>query len=223
MKQKFIVMAQGSGTRWDLSERTKVVPPSPSKHLIQIGDEVLISRTIRQLSLYGSVIVIGRGDDLFEYTEYAAELHTLRDAQGSSVSGMFQTREFWGEADRIVFIQGDTVFSNEVVRRVGYSETSRTVFGRKGHNKITGKQARESFAMSITLDDFDWFKSVLTETMIKNPSLQAGFGDIYKPRNFIYIDVDDYTDDIDSPEEYEQYGEILIKSAIDDDKTFYLR
>ena len=90
-------------------------------------------------------------------------------------------------------------------------------------NNVTGKEASEIFALSFSsnVSPFIWDK--MRHIWFHNGNNQAKLWTLYDymkdcgSLDFISIP-DDYTDDVDSPEEYEQFFDKLKECALEDDK-----
>lgn len=114
MNTRYLIMAQGG------QERLPTL--GYSKCLIPIGDEPLLSRTLRLLAELdssvtpGSVSVIGR-EELRRTCQNAAELVTLTTPGKCILDGIAQTRPLWGNA-RTTILLGDVLFSRAVMAAI---------------------------------------------------------------------------------------------------------
>jgi len=225
-KQIFI-MAQGKGSRWTYDDRTGYLPPATHKQLVMIGDEPIIVRTLRQLHErlgFGkeNIIVVADGDYFFQHIQNHAGLMTYREPVGTILNGIWMSKDFWLASNRIIFLLGDVVFSNEAIDKIlsNNSEVA-TFYGRKGMNVVTGKSAKEIFALEIPTDLYvkDFIISELYSYW--NKGLGTKLWDLYNYVDMDFVKINDYTDDIDSPQEYQQFHETLERLAIEDDERLY--
>jgi len=208
---KIFIMAQGDGSRW--KENTKIELPSEYKQLIPLGKETIITRTLRQLEGYDITVI---ADGYFApFMPENIKLVYFR-VPGCLLRGIWQTRSWWGESGN-VFLLGDVVYSNELLRKIVKYSTEISIFGRLGENKVTGKEAKELFALNINFCDVHdrWIEDTLKSLYESNP--RAKLWDFQESVEDEVIESNDYTDDLDSPEEYLQFWNKLEKSALEDD------
>lgn len=225
-KTTVIVMAQGEGSRWDLQRYR--LPHVPFKHLALIGNETLIGRTARMLRerRVGRVIVVG-------YEEFRASIEPselfIQKSTGPLLDGIVATHEFW-KTDRVIFLLGDVLFSHAAMQTILDDESQIMFFGRTGPNKITGKQAPELFGFNMRRLTFPsvthhchWMNA--RGRKIRYPpklwALNRMMGGLehYEPLVSIELitEINDYTDDLDSPEEYKHFWPQMVLEALKED------
>ena len=211
---KVFLMAQGKGSRWG--------NPDLPKQCIPIGGRPLIDRTMSMIP-DGYLVTLISPDDVLSCisTERTFAYDYFVDP-GSLLKGIWLCRHHIDPAmDNALFLLGDVVFSRKMAHYI-FSKTWNeiTLFGRIGANKKTGKAASELFALWIPYHSAESFFSELKLVWVsladsgnegKLWNLSREFG--YRIRTL----KDDYTDDIDSPQEYEQFYDLLNLSAIEDD------
>lgn len=205
---QIFIMAQGSGDRWRRSDRNDWIPPVEYKQLLQIGDESIIGRTYRMASKYSNdVIPICRGEFLEEFPK-STTIVSLREPVGKLLHGIWETRHMWHVADRNVFLLGDVVYSEDTLDRILSDDELCSIYGRLGQNKYTGKKAGELFSLSFYGNE--WKHRMLVDL----PKIGGKLWDLYEVMgDEFFRSVDDYTDDIDSPEGYQKWYEILKHCA----------
>ena len=232
---KIYILAQGRGSRWkeELGRNLTIDLPSEYKQLIPIGDgEVLINRTNRQIwQSYSNNPIVGQSvsdvtviapSDFVQYMPSWVKFRSFHEPTGCILEGICRTKKEW-EGHRVVFLLGDVVYSNRMIREIFSNTDTVSFFGREGANVFTGKEASEIFAFSFNEDiitqlniwnemRFLWFtkqiKAKLWHLRDDMPSISFAFRKVF----------DDYTDDIDSPEEYNLFYEKLKESALADDE-----
>jgi hypothetical protein len=107
----------------------------------------------------------------------------------------------WQDESDVLFLLGDVVYSNYamyIILSNLYLTYPITLYGRLSGNVYTGKAAKELFAVHISPNDavYDCL-----EDCIREKKEIAKLWDVHKRINKI-VPVSDWTDDIDSPEEY---------------------
>ena len=240
MAMKIYLLAQGQGSRCSVDPiRHPNSPELPSKYkqLIPMGyveqpdgscdTEYLITRTIRQVG--GELSVVADGD-FFPYMPEGIDFRTFREPTGCILEGISRTKDEWYEHS-VIFLLGDVIYSNRAMRRILRSTDEIAFFGRFGSNKKTGKLAPEIFALSICSDElvqhsvWKWMRRIWFHDANVNAKLWTLYDFIADPEEILQTGatvkfhvIDDYTDDIDSPEEYQRFFDILKESAIEDDK-----
>jgi len=207
-------MAQGKGSRWG--------NPELPKQCIPIGGRPLIDRTLEMIPSNFDVTLIAPGDTLpYIATDRKFNYRYFLDP-GSLLKGIWLCREGLNfQLDNVLILLGDVIFSRRMANYIFSKNWEEiTLFGRIGGNKTTGKDASELFALWLPAHETENFFKELKLVWIslhesgkegKLWNLSREFG--YKIRTLN----DDYTDDIDSPQEYEQFYEILNEAAIKDD------
>jgi hypothetical protein len=210
---KIFLMCQGRGSRWTENARFDV--PSDLKQLVPINGEPLISRTLKQLSGVPNVTLVGHGTD---FRQYHHCIRTFRDPVGSLVEGILRTSTDWEDSDHdILYLLGDVVYSNyaiSVILSNLYVTRPVTLYGRLSGNLYTGKMAREIFAIHIDHDD-DVYK--MLKYIDDEKGLQSKLWDIYHQTNRI-VPIADWTDDVDSPEEYHLFFKKLERYAANENR-----
>ena len=227
-----ILMANGKGDRWNAQDesgaRTSIL-----KQQITIDDEEIIFRTIRMLGELGvgpsetivvgpQILWTGRGVVGWQPIRALEEDEPL-------LGGLLSTRALW-DCDRTVILLGDVVFSYKALGMLLENAAPRIRFlGRSGGNPVFDKEANELFGFTM---DSAFYKTVIEhcQAMVRRgapinypPKLWAlyrlicGFGhDEYKYEDQVLLDPEDYTDDVDSPQEYAHYWVRLREMALGD-------
>lgn len=186
-----IVMAQGGQERLPLLGHPK--------HYLRVNDEPILGRMlrlVREEGYTGRIVVVGWPLPFSEtfFGPFQAELRTLENPGFGLMNGVAQVRDLWGEEDT-TFLLGDVVFSRRAIRTIlsGFSEFR--FFGRQGPNPVTGRPRGERFALQIG----DLGRRKLDGYLLRR--LVSGLDGFYRHVGGGYTTIDDWTDDIDLPED----------------------
>jgi len=223
-----IIMAQGKGSRWTTSHRHHMDILATHKQLLPVGDETVISRTIRQLKELGiSDVWVIAGSDIFDQIGDVG-CYSLREPTGSIIQGIIGIRHLWMNEPDVLFVLGDVLFSNAMMKTIATHKKS-AFFGREGGNVVTGKESKEIFALRLVgnADHSNKFygKLIVLNTETSMP-IKLKLWDLYHYlfsqgfMGLISLIANDYTDDTDTPEEYLRFFHLLQASAISDDEKY---
>jgi len=214
MANKVFLMAQGKSSRWGT--------PNLPKQCIPVGGRPLIDRTMEMLPDNFSVTLISPDDVLSYIASERKFKYTYFKDPGSLLKGIWLCKDKIDlGVDNVLILLGDVMFSRKMLHLIFSKEWEEvTLFGRIGGNKITGKEASELFALWIPEQETEKFFDELKLVWIslqeagqegKLWNLSREFGYTIKSLK------DDYTDDIDSPQEYEKFYNVLNEAVIKDD------
>lgn len=198
-----VILCAGTGDRWN---NYLGIP----KQLIEIGGETLLDRTIRLLKRDGvSDISVITNNQLLKregIKTFAPEKYEW------TVESFLSTRTLWKE--KTLVLLGDVFYTNKAMHRIVTSPNSIGVFGRSGASKCTFKTTGEIFALSF---DSSAIGSVIEHlTKARENAKQGGRGKLWefyrslvgvplkehKVESKVFLNINDFTDDFDSPEEY---------------------
>ena len=222
VKTRCIVLCGGSNRRW------KGYKDIPTKHFADLGGEVLLHRTLSQLAQYDSLevhLVIKREDK--KYFDFFPPSHlyhiTLDENIHTEAYKYLSSKGLWNREGRTVVLLGDVWFSDRAMKRIiGDKKRRWSVFGRSVKSFITGCPYRELFAQSFWPEHhkkhYDKLQE-LDEIYRTTASIQASGWAHYRMMNGIphdvhaiclrnFVEVSDFTDDIDSPEDYERWNKL---------------
>lgn len=217
MNTRIFIMAQGRGSRWSRDSRTTIESPCEYKQVLSItSDENLISRTIRQLR-YDSLIKVICSEDFAKYLPKGTEIESFREPVQPILHGIWNTKREWAYYDRILIILGDVAFSNIGIKKIFVDNQEMSLFGRFGSNPITGKEAREIFAVSIRRNKY---VEAVNNFSTLWKSGKEKLWDYYGMYKSSLVEINDYTDDIDSLEAYVQFWPIMKEKIIEDDSRY---
>lgn len=214
---KAFIMAQGQGSRWEKSRKFTDEPPCEYKQALPITEDLnLISRTIRQFKFCDPLVICA--GDMRKYLPEGTPIMSLREPTRCLLHGIWDTKGEWKDYDRLLFLLGDVAFSNQAVEEILDYDGKFAFFGRLGENKVTGKEAREIFAISVWWKEFEAFERRLARLYFgdKGEKLWDYFWE-YAPT---FIDIDDYTDDTDSLLAYNRFWPKMKEAIIKDDENY---
>jgi len=219
------------------------IGPRPEyKQLLPIGPETLLTRTLRMLAESGLAspphrIILAAWPELHGSVPDAGISKVILTNNGTTVlEGMMAARGLWGY-DATAVLCGDVLFSRKAIDHiaawVNRSAPFEFITRSSGPSPVTGKVALEIFGFlfrPIATPTMERHIQAITESMraIDQPArmwhLYNGLGG--NPYAYSYARVHypaitwepgDYTDDIDSPQEWMLHGEILV-AAVEADK-----
>jgi hypothetical protein len=209
---RIILTASGSQKKWE----GHLGVPSHFAPLTRHGGQPLIERTIEQLQRYGHEVHITVPLDP-RYGALAGTKH-LRD--WSYPSEYAASRDLWDDAGRTVLLLGDVYFSDQAIERIMlFAKRQYMVFGRFGPSAITGTPYGEIFAASWWGEHHQQMDKYLA-----NVHKLRARGAITRPPGWMllrswqrtplqrhkvlpkhFIEINDETDDIDFPVDYERH------------------
>lgn len=229
---RFLILAHGGGDRWcdDAGQPFLGLP----KQLAMLEGEVILHRIVRQLRDRScDDIVIVAPDDRFDvdgsrrvsYDPWPTGCN-MDKFIGSHGAGL------WG-AERTTILWGDCWYSDDAMNRiVACSGSTVHYFRRTGPSEVTGAPWDESFAVSwpSAADDtvlaaawrvaFLWLRRTLHDCHVRTHyAAVLGFPDHQLDSVAALIDtpgqtvIDDWTDDIDTPAEYESWTRRRAEAA----------
>lgn len=209
---KIIIAASGSQDKWG----GHLGVPSHFAPLTRHGGKPLIERTIEQLKPYGHPIHINVPPD----GRYGL-LDGIKHVREWKYSSEFEaSRDLWDEEGRTILFLGDVYFSHQAIERIMmYSKRQYMAFGRFGPSQITGTPYGELFAAS-------WYgeHNLQMDKYLANVHKLRAQGTITRPPGWMllrswqrtplgkhkvtpkhFIEINDETDDIDFPVDYERH------------------
>lgn len=215
---RYIIMAGGVGSRWNnYSGKTK--------HLIDVGGETLLERTVRLLKENGvENIFINSNQD---YVVKETKLHYPKN-NVYEIDRFLSCKDIWG--DEVVFLYGDVYYTEKAMKTItSYNNKSFRYFGRS-----SGGKHAELFAIKLNdKKEVDKFHEVCLYIRKQNEEgkHKQGLGWhtymemigeshlvtlVYiqeflakgKLKNF--TEINDETDDFDTPLDYEIFNNKIV-------------
>lgn len=198
---RVIIACAGPQTKWN----NHLGVPS---HLVPVGGEPLLYRTVRQaLTLTEDVYVTAPPDERYD----AAGV--VRHWPGPAANEYAASRRCWDDEGRTVLMLGDVYFTDQAIAKIrAHDEREYRVFGRRGASRITGTPYGEIFAASWWPEHHAMLDLHLAAIGHADKAgwrlLRAVQGtptDRHIVRRPWFVKVDDLTDDIDFPADYERH------------------
>ena len=201
---KIIIMAAGSGKRWE-GERPK--------HLTEFDGEPLLLRTLRLLhEKEQSDVYVTVSDALMEHLvpgtfEPYGSIFYKPHGNVQEIDRFLSCREIWGE--ETLFLYGDVYYTAEaIVQILGQYIRPISFYGRRRGNDV--KRYGEMFALRANTNDpkFEKILLAIREREIKGEARGLGW-DVYRAyekRNF--VELDPRVEDFDKVEEVGIYKKI---------------
>lgn len=201
MNTRVIIMSDGTGSRWNH-------PDIKFKQLININNTPLTLRTIYQLSRYTTDIILISPDVFRQYIkipDYVTQttLGYRDNEKRLLLEGILRTAPFW--RDRTVILLGDVIYSHACIRALFEIDFPLWILGRTTPNHYTGKQARELFSLIFNLHETDVAYNI--KTILNKPGCSGKLWDFYFSVLPPLIEINDWTDDLDSLEAYKEFYE----------------
>jgi hypothetical protein len=215
----YLVIAGGDGTRWGNYLGV-------TKHFAVLNGETIIGRIVRQLHQHmgpHDKIIVASKD---YFISGAENVHVKLDPKNHEADKFLSSSNCWNDDTMIIY--GDVYFSDDAITKITeYRGTGYRLFCNPYPNKITGTNWGECYAIYIP---FEWTGAVklalvdlirlyderglykiggweLTRFMMgaKNLNKHLLSSDLY------YV-IQDETDDIDYPDDYERLCAVLTKN-----------
>jgi hypothetical protein len=200
-------MADGKQRRWG---------DSP-KHLITISGETLLQRTVRLLK-YNGVTDIWITTHNPDYAIDGVKLFYPQNNE-EEIDKFYSNREIWD--NETILLYGDVYFSESGIKQiVEIPGHAYTFFGRSGPNKISGKAWGEMFAVKFCANVILEAACLHIRNGVKTGNIdRGGAWELYRYMvygipgdsktvvilNGHFHEIDDETDDFDSPEDYDNW------------------
>lgn len=194
MTHVLAILAAGGSPKW------------PGRHLVDVGGERLIERTIRQFSEHGRVTV---------------KLDTEFESSGDHDADAFlSSQPLWPREGRVIFVYGDAYFTDEAVARIEEPSDSPTWYGRWYGSTLTGSRWGELWAISFDAEIGPRMAALqrdLVEAKEAGILWRAGQWELYRAWHGIepadrhtkpgpgFVEINDWTEDFDTPEEYAEW------------------
>lgn len=207
---KVVILANGSQDKW----AGHLGIPS---HFIEIDGERILDRTLRQFASHGEIVISGPDA---RYHLPGTSLFTPRcDPAWLDADILYSTRPLWDAEGRTLIILGDVRFTDEAVAKItGHAPHEWAFFGRENPSTVTGTEWGELFAMSFWPENIPEGVAAMAQVLAGRQSGQlwrGGMWELYRIMEGIdplvheirgrYVEIDDWTDDIDFPHVYEEF------------------
>lgn len=186
------------------------------RHMVPVGGEPLLQRTIRQAVAFTEDVHVTTPDD-DRYRVVGAIRHVREPGESEYAS----TRDLWSEDSRTVLLLGDVYFTDRAMSTIcGDRRRGFRAYGRRGASHLTGTPYGELFAASWWPEHHEQMDRRLATVhaarsagaVTRPPGwmlLRAWQGTpldrhIVKRGRF-FTQIDDLTDDIDTAADYQRH------------------
>lgn len=205
-----LILAGGNQERWGDHEHPK--------QLVDIGGETLLMRIVRQCREQDHEPIIVTHDERLKISKQSFEPQARR----WTVETLLSTCELW--EDRTVVLLGDVIFTDEALHKIMLNRAPIQVFGRKElRYRLVGRYY-EIFAISFDCNQHQQIVDTLQEVLVDASTREDGgklrtFYEMYcglplrsyQHEDIIFYPIEDWTEDIDAPEDYEQFKAMIIQ------------
>jgi len=232
-----IILAQGLSSRWDdpIGIHHDLIKQVPFKQWLPVGNRTMIGRTVELLreEFIEKIVVVA--EPIFSTKCPGADIYTQQEV-GDLVDAIYQTRHLWHDRGTI-YLHGDVLFSRRAIDLLVNPHSTKVLLARIEPNELTGKEADEIFAFHIGPKSYD---EVWDRVLRYHPK---GYKtDVVPPKPWVFphllwdIDgfwvdeglkqienlittINDYTDDIDSPQAYDRFwGPMRASAEMEDEQ-----
>ncbi len=211
---RVIIAAAGEGKRWDHFRNTP-------KHLMNIEGEILLQRIYKQFNKHTDDIIVIAKDERYKIENAKLEMPLLGD--WLDFGKIYSSNHLWSDT-RTVIVFGDVYFTDEAVEKIVSNQDDFKFFMRKGPSKFTGKGHKEIFALAFSGGMNQKIKQYIEE-LIEKRQTGAGAWRLYLYMHGIkdtrndaacfktsgYIEIDDWTDDFDTPANIIKWEKMRLK------------
>jgi hypothetical protein len=215
VKTRVIVLAAGSGERWKDFRGTP-------KHLTKIEGKVLLERTCSQFLKYtDDVCVIGLDE---RYKVEGTSLYAIQsqNTHWRDAAKFLSSKNLWLNDGRTVLVFGDVYFTSEAVKTIMKDKDPFKFFLRTGPSELSGARWKEIFGLSFDQNMAKTIgQNILYLVSMGQIQRQAGW-ELYRYmigpapsgmfENPHFVEINDWTEDFDFPEDLEIWEEHRKKS-----------
>lgn len=212
-----IVLCGGNNSRWGQYKNTH------RKHLVEIESEILLNRTLRLVAAFNpdrTVVVVNKCDLNFYASKlsFSPELYWINPVVPCQTEAykFLSSKELWNRTGRTIVLLGDVWFSEEAMSKI-FNDPGEdwTAFGRTGASRFTGCPHGEIFAQRFTSfaehgENLARLDAMYLEGTCKRLAsgwahyqLMIGSSPNIHTVGSRFVEIDDFTDDFDCPEDYD--------------------
>lgn len=207
------MIAAGEATRWNNYLGTP-------KHLIKIGGEPILHRTVRLFA--GNDIYIVAKDE--SYAVEGAKVYIPKfNLDNYDVDKFLNSEELWSDTERTLVVYGDVYFTEKAVDKITkHTERDWRLFGRAFDSSVIEDDWGECFAQSFYPEHIPLHRNALDRVLklYKEDVLDRcggwehyrailGLPDSQMHRHLVgqecFTNIDDLTTDFDTPQNYDNF------------------
>ena len=218
-----LLMAHGTGSRYI---------PGLYKHMINVGGRPIIRRTFDMLESRGIDDIVIVAPDDFKPTFPESVVHSFGEQYDEPLlHGVHQTSSFWHPKGTFIIL-GDVLFSHMAIDWLVAGQGTKFL-GRFTPSVVSGKEAPELFALRLYPEDYEtviryceWMTTKGREIR-STPRFWALLGmlsmksveghDSIRYNKDLIMAINDYTDDVDSRQEYRRFFGPMLGAALRED------
>lgn len=204
---RVLIIAAGDGTRWG---NHLGVP----KHLVEIDGEILLHRTVNQFLRYTDDVVVVAPEDQ-RYMIEGSTMFTPVQVNKKELDKFASSMSAWSRDGRTVIVYGDVYFTDEAIEIIMTNKDSWRYFCRSKPSTLTGKNAKEIFAIGFEAKDAPTIASAIKRLYNSN-TVTGGWSlfreltlgrhnvdlkDVKMFEKGMHVEIDDWTEDFDYPED----------------------
>ena len=212
-----IIICAGEAKRW---ANHLGVP----KHLVPVDGEPILNRTVKLLEQNGvaDIHIVSKDDPRYDVDGAEQYIPELNYAEHADADKFLSSKALWNREGRTVVFYGDVYFTQAAITVIcHYAKTEWTLFCRPNKSSYTGSPWGECFAQSFYPHDIPKHETALHRIarLYKRGVInRCGGWEHYRamiglPDNKIrskifkrnFVEIDDFTDDFDYPEDYERF------------------
>lgn len=205
---KTIILAAGNQKRWG---------EYPIKQLLPIGNMTIIERTVKMCNDRGFRPTIATHRTEFDYLE--ADIFKPHDRR-YTVDTLFSTCFLWD--DRTCILLGDVIYSHNILDMTFGCQDKFRAFGNEWEIfSLSFSDKVKTNVLQKLLDTIRQAENGKHKGTLRNfcQNLFGVEGPIHHLPHFTKIcHFNDYTNDVDSPEEYENFLKQHLNSMLQDDR-----
>lgn len=216
MNIRAIIIAAGEATRWG---NHLGIP----KHFAPIDGEPILLRTVRLIQERGvtDIWIVGPDDDRYRIAGTSLYVPT-KNPKNNDADKFLNSRELWSDERRTIVFWGDCYLTDHAVDTIlGDNRRQWNIFFRFGPSEITKCRWGEIFAHSFFpehqqqhLEKLEYIAELANQGVLRRcggwehyRAMHLVVGrDINKHIRFsVGVDIDDFSDDFDYPQDYERF------------------
>jgi CTP:phosphocholine cytidylyltransferase-like protein len=216
---RVLILAAGSGTRWG---NYRDIP----KHLVEVEGEVLLERTCKQFLRHTDDVVVVGPDE--RYLVEGTRLYIPDSSKNRELDKFASSMSEWDSFGVTVLVYGDVYFTDEAVQTIVSDHGYWKYFCRSDASSLTGKTAKEIFAIAFDSKSLETIKKAVTKllplngvtggwTLFRELTLGTPLTHPKDVRMFgcgRHVEIDDWTEDFDYPADLEAWEQARKSLAV---------
>lgn len=207
---RVIILAAGDGSRWGDFRGTP-------KHLTKVEGKVLLERTAKQFLKYTDDVCIVGLDERYKVDGTSLYIVKAPNTNWKDAAKFLSSQQLWKTDGRTILVFGDVYFTSEAVKTIMTNKDSFKFFLRSGPSSFTGCAWKEIFGIAFSEEYSRKVRQDLLYLVSMNQvERQAGWA-LYRYMigptanglfsNPHFVEIDDWTEDFDFPEDLEKWEE----------------